>query len=105
MQVLCTAPVPTLLYGQAATDAPQPSRVPQESERNGEPGMVVRVVCISRTIGAEGERIGHATAERLGFRYVDEQIITQAARQAQVDPALVAATEHRQPLLQRLLEK
>jgi cytidylate kinase len=67
--------------------------------------MSIRVVCISRTIAAGGETIGQAVAQRLGFRYIDEQIIEKAAQQAQVDPALVAAAEHRQPLLQRLLDK
>jgi hypothetical protein len=61
------------------------------------------VVCISRTVCAEGERIGRTVAQRLGYRYVDEEIITKAARDAQVDPALVAAAEHRQPLLRRLV--
>lgn len=67
--------------------------------------MGFRVVCISRTTAAGGENVGQAVAQRLGFRYVDEQIIKRAAQQAQVEPALVAKTEHRQPLLQRLLEK
>jgi len=67
--------------------------------------MGFRVVCISRTTAAGGEDVGQAVAQRLGFRYVDEQIIRRAAQQAQVDPALVAKAEHRQPLLQRLLEK
>jgi hypothetical protein len=67
--------------------------------------MEFRVVCISRTTAAGGEAIGQAVAQRLGFRYVDEQIIERAAQQAQVDPALVAAAEHRQPLLRRLLDK
>ena len=67
--------------------------------------MSFRVVCISRSTAAGGESIGQAVAQRLDFRYVDEQIITKAAQQAQVDPALVAATEHRQPLLKRLLDK
>jgi cytidylate kinase len=67
--------------------------------------MGFRVVCISRTTAAGGENIGQAVAQRLGFRYVDEQIIERAAAQAQVNPALVAKVEHRQPLLQRLLEK
>ena len=66
--------------------------------------MDVRVVCISRTMAAGGEGVGELVAGRLDFRYVDEQIVTLAARQAQVDPALVAAAEHRQPLLKRLLE-
>jgi cytidylate kinase len=67
--------------------------------------MQVRVVCISRAIAAGGETVGQLVAQHLGFRYVDEQIITLAARQAQIDPALVAGAEQRQPLLQRLLDK
>lgn len=67
--------------------------------------MSFRVICISRTLGAGGEAIGHAVAQRLGFRYIDEQIIERAAQLAQVDPKVVASTEHRQPLLQRLLDK
>jgi cytidylate kinase len=67
--------------------------------------MQFRVVCISRTVAAGGETIGQSVAQRLGFRYIDEQIITKAAQQAQVDPQLVAAAEHRQPLLQRVLDK
>src|SRR5713101_7446674 len=67
--------------------------------------MDVRVVCISRTIAAGGEDIGRTVAQRLAFRYVDDEIITRAARLAQVDPKLVAAAEHRQPLLQRLIDK
>jgi hypothetical protein len=67
--------------------------------------MGFRVVCISRTTAAGGEDVGQAVAQQLGFWYVDEQIIRRAARQAQVEPALVAKAEHRQPLLQRLLEK
>jgi cytidylate kinase len=67
--------------------------------------MDFRVVCISRTVAAEGEAIGRLLAERLSFRYVDERIIERAAQLAQVDPKLVADVEHRRPLLQRLLEK
>ena len=63
------------------------------------------MICISHTTAAGGETIGQAVAEQLGFRYVDEEIISMAARLAQVDPALVAATERKQPLMQRLLDK
>jgi hypothetical protein len=66
--------------------------------------MAIRVVCISRTVAAGGENVGQAVAQQLGFRYVDEQIIERAAQQAQVNPAVVAKAEQRQPLLQRLLE-
>ena len=61
--------------------------------------MGFHVVCISRTTAAGGENVGQAVAQRLGFRYVDEQIIRRAAQQAQVEPGLVAKAEHRQPLL------
>ncbi len=67
--------------------------------------MDFNVVCISRTLAAQGEVVGKLLAERLGFRYVDERIIERAAQLAQVDPKLVADVEHRRPLLQRLLEK
>jgi cytidylate kinase len=67
--------------------------------------MKTRVVCISRTIAAGGEAVGEIVASRLGFRYVDEEIISRAANQAQVDAKLVAAAEQRKPLLDRLLDK
>ena len=67
--------------------------------------MAAQVVCIAKTDGALGEEIGHLAAERLGFRYVDEQVIEHAAHLAQVDPKLVAAVEQRQPLLQKLIGK
>jgi cytidylate kinase len=66
--------------------------------------MAHRVVCISRTLAAGGELIGQSVAQRLGFRYVDEEIVSKAAEKAGVDPAVVAAAEHKQPLLKRLLD-
>jgi cytidylate kinase len=67
--------------------------------------MPARIVCISRTDAAFGEEIGQRVATLLGFKYVDDQIIERAARLAQVDPKLVAAVEHRQPLMRRLMDK
>src|SRR5690348_851365 len=67
--------------------------------------MGFHVVCISRTLAAGGEDIGRSVAEQLGFRYVDEEIIFKAARLAQVDPNVVARAEHKQPFLERLLDK
>jgi len=67
--------------------------------------MTRRVICVSRTTAAGGEAIGQAVAARLGFRYVDEQIILRAAELARVDPARIAAAEQSQPLLQRLVDK
>lgn len=67
--------------------------------------MSFRVVCISRSMAAGGEGVGQTIAQRRGFRYVDEQIITRAAEQAQVDPKLVAATEQRKPFLKRIIDR
>ncbi len=64
--------------------------------------MATRVVCISRTDAAFGEEIGRLVAARLAFQYVDEQVVERAARLAQVDPAVVAAVEKRQPFLKSL---
>jgi Cytidylate kinase-like family len=63
-----------------------------------------KVVAISRAAGAEGERIGALVAERLGFRYVDEEIIGRAAEKQGVDPAAIADAERRKGVIQRVLE-
>jgi hypothetical protein len=68
------------------------------------PARVTSVVAISRAIGAEGERIGGLVSERLGFRYVDEEIITRAAEKQGVDPATIADAERRKSVIQRVLE-
>jgi cytidylate kinase len=47
--------------------------------------------------------VGRAVAERLGFRYVDDEVIAEAAEWAEIDPALVADAERRKPLVARLL--
>lgn len=67
--------------------------------------MTFSVICISRSLAAGGEGVGQAVAARLDRRYVDEQIISLAAEQAQVDPKVVAATEQRKPLLQRIIDR
>ena len=63
-----------------------------------------KVVAISRAAGAEGERIGALVAERLGFRYVDEEMIAKAAEKQGVDPAAIADAERRKGVIQRVLE-
>jgi cytidylate kinase len=47
--------------------------------------------------------VGRAVAERLRFRYVDDEVIAEAAEWAELDPALVADAERRKPLVARLL--
>jgi cytidylate kinase len=67
--------------------------------------MTTRVVCISRSLGAGGEEVGRRVAGALGFRYVDEEIVTQAAAKLDVPVDLVADVETRKPLLIRLLKQ
>lgn len=63
-----------------------------------------RVVCISRMTAAGGEAIGRGVAERLGFRYVDDEVITLAAERAGIDPGVLETVEHEPNLLARLVE-
>lgn len=65
--------------------------------------MKFDVVCVSRAYGARGEEVGRIVAHQLGFRYVDEEIVTQAAQTGGVDPAAVADAETRKSLLSRLV--
>jgi len=62
------------------------------------------VICISHETGAGGEEIGRLVADRLGFRYVDEDIVVSAAAWSGIDPAKVASQERRQSLALRALE-
>lgn len=62
-----------------------------------------RVITIAFMDGARAEEIGRRVATDLGFRYVDDQIVERAAEMAGVTPAEVAAVEHSQPLIARIL--
>jgi hypothetical protein len=62
-----------------------------------------RAICISRAIGAHGAVVGREVAERLAFQYVDEEVISEAAEWADLDPAFVADAERMKPFVERLL--
>jgi cytidylate kinase len=66
---------------------------------------VKRVVCISHATGSGGSEVGRLVAERLDFRYVDEDIIAQAAAKGGVDPADLADEERRKSWLARALDE
>jgi cytidylate kinase len=66
--------------------------------------MACRVVCISRTLAAGGEEIARAVCARLGFHYVDEEIVERAAAKAKIDPRDVVEAEQRQPLIARIID-
>ena len=65
--------------------------------------MTLEAICISHATGAGGATVGRAVAERLHFRYVDDEVIAEAAEWADLDPAHVADVERRKPLIARLL--
>jgi CMP/dCMP kinase len=66
--------------------------------------MATRIVTISHADGAVGDSIGRSVADRLGFRYVDEEIIEIAAKKHGLDADLVADAERRKSLFARLLD-
>jgi hypothetical protein len=66
--------------------------------------MACNVVCISHATGAGGEEIGRLVAQRLGFFYVDEQVVSQAAAIGGVNPGEVADEERRRSMIARLLD-
>lgn len=67
--------------------------------------MAGRVICISRAPGASGELVGQLVSQELGYRYVDEEIVTRAAAKLDVPVDLVAGVEERKPLLARMLKQ
>lgn len=60
-------------------------------------------ICISHATGAAGAEVGRLVAEQLGLRYVDDQVIGEAADWAGLDPAFVADAERRKSFAARLL--
>jgi Cytidylate kinase-like family len=62
------------------------------------------VLCVSHTTGSDGDEIGRRVAERLGYLYVDEDIVASAAAQGGLDPGDVADEERRKTYARRILE-
>jgi len=65
--------------------------------------MTSKIVCISQATGSLGHEIGHAVAEELKFRYVDEEIVARAAKREGVDPEDIADVEQRQTFVRMFL--
>jgi cytidylate kinase len=66
--------------------------------------VTYRVVCISSKDGAGATEAATLIAVALGFRLIDEEIVTHAAVEAGVDKEVVADVERRKSALVRLLE-
>jgi len=62
------------------------------------------VVCVSQTTGSGGEEIGKRVAERLGYLYVDEEIVARAAAAGGLEPRDIADEERRKSFANRFLE-
>jgi len=62
-----------------------------------------QVVTIAMTTGASAERIGRLVSERLGFQYVNDEIIDRAAAHAGVSRQEVAEAERSPSLISRIM--
>jgi cytidylate kinase len=66
--------------------------------------MASEVICISSDDGAEAFSAATEVAEKLGWRLVDEDIVSRAAAEAGVERDVVADVERRKSLVERLLD-
>ena len=66
--------------------------------------MPCSVVCLSHATGSGGEEIGKQVAERLGYLYVDEEIVARAAAEGGLEPRDIADEERRRSLVKRVLD-
>jgi hypothetical protein len=55
----------------------------------------IRVITVEREYGSRGGEFAHDLAERLGWRLLDSELVTGAARMAGVDPELAAKFDER----------
>jgi len=61
-----------------------------------------RVVCVSHSTGSHGVQVAALLASRLGYRYLDEEIVVWAAEKEGLAPDEVADAERRKSFWQRL---
>jgi Cytidylate kinase-like family len=61
-----------------------------------------RVVCISRTEGANARTVAGAVCDALGFRLVDEEVVAHAAVDAGVDQDVIADVERRKSAVAKI---
>ncbi|HVA10363.1 MAG TPA: cytidylate kinase-like family protein [Acidimicrobiales bacterium] len=63
------------------------------------------VICISHETGAGGPELGRLVADKLGYRLIDEEIVTRAAEKQNVSAEELADAERRKSLLSRILRE
>src|ERR1700733_11955219 len=67
--------------------------------------MARTVICVSHATGAGGTALGRLVADKLGFRLIDEEIVTRAAENEGVNVEDLADIERRKSLLSRILRE
>jgi cytidylate kinase len=67
--------------------------------------MARTVICVSHETGAGGTDLGRLVADQLGFRLIDEEIVTRAAENQDVDVDELVDVERRKSLLSRILHE
>jgi cytidylate kinase len=68
-------------------------------------GRVARsVICVSGSDGAGGDQVARLVADRLGLRYIAEDIVSDAARRAGVGSERMTDVEQRKSLVRRVLD-
>jgi cytidylate kinase len=64
----------------------------------------VSAITISRQTGSGGTNIGYLAAKELGFRYLDREILQQAAKETGTDPQMLEKFDSRSvPLIERII--
>jgi cytidylate kinase len=63
------------------------------------------VICVSHQTGAGGTAVAAELAERLGYRYVDEEVIDSAARREGVTVESLADVEKRKSFFGRIMDE
>lgn len=66
--------------------------------------MACSVICVSRATASGGEDIGKQVAEKLGYLYVDEEIVAKAAAEGGLEPRDIADEERRKSFAARFLD-
>lgn len=67
--------------------------------------MAARVVTFSVMLGSDGAEIARAVADKLGYRFLDNEVIAEAAAIAGVSPDTIAAAERWPTFVERMLER
>jgi cytidylate kinase len=66
--------------------------------------MACSVVCVSHTTGSGGDAVGKEVAQRLGYLYIDEDIVASAAAAGGLEPKDIADEERRKSYASRVLD-